>query len=302
MRTAVAFIVSIGLGALFLPACELAQSDVVVREPAPPKAAGGAAGQDTTSFPVPSVDAGEAGSAAESPDAAMSLDGSAPAEAGAGEVLALFDIAYRPLVDVADAVQPDLNLQQLEEACSGDAFAFCDNFDPGSGLWTESGGKWAIREDSSWGDTEAYGPTLPVASQAYVPSLVLGDMTAEARVFVTSFGQPSSVNRVELFARYQDSSHNYSVSLSADGKVGLRKNGSGLGTPASISIVQGQWHTLKIRVSGLAGAVVVEGSLDGDLLATISDSGPSSIPSGTVAVGVYGASLAVFDEVRVSVP
>jgi hypothetical protein len=295
MRTAAAFIFSIGLGAISLPACELGQSDVVVREPSPPKAAGGAGGQDTTASTAPSVDAAEVPDAA-TPDAMPDADGAAQAEARAADSLALFDNADHPFAFA------DLDLMQPRDACSSDAFAFCDDFETSSERWTESGGNWAIREDPSWGDTEAYGPTIPVASQAYVPSLALGDMTAEASVFVTSFGPFSSTNRAELFARYQDSSHNYSVSLSADGKLGLRKNGSGLGTPASVSIVQGQWHTLKVRVSGNSGAVVVEGSMDGELLATASDSSPGSTPSGTVAVGVYGAALAVFDEVRVSVP
>ena len=299
MRTAAVFIFSIGLGAMSLPACKLGQSDVVVREPAPPKAAGGAGGRDTTADTAPSVDApvvADAVTPDATPDTMPDTAEAAEAEAGAGDLLAPFDSADHPFA------LADLDLMQPRDACSSDAFAFCDDFELGAGLWTESGGNWAIREDPSWGDTEAYGPNIPVASQAYVPSLALGDMTAEARLFVTSFGPASSTNRAELFARYQDSSHNYSVSVSADGKLGLRKNGTGLGTPASVSIVQGQWHTLKVRVSGSSDAVVVEGSMDGELLATASDSSPGSPPSGTVAVGVYGATLAVFDEVHVSVP
>ena len=294
MRKAVAFIVSIGLGAISMPACELGQSDVVVREPAPPNAAGGAGGQNTTASTAPSVDAAEIADAVAAPDAMPDADGATEANGSAGDVLASFDNADLPLAA--------LDLGPPKDACTSDAFVFCDDFEPSAGRWTESGGNWAIREDPSWGDTEAYGPTIPIASQAYVASLALSDMTAEAVVFITSFGPPSSTNRAELFARYQDSSHSYSVSLSSDGKLEVRKNGSGLGTPASVSIVEGEWHTLKVRVSGSSGAVVIEGSLDGELLATALDSASGSTPNGTVAVGVYGATLAVFDDVRVSVP
>jgi hypothetical protein len=296
MRAILAFIVSIGWGALVLSACGLGQSDVVARAPSPPRTAGGSGGEDSDVATAPPVDAGEDAAGVDTRDA------SGEADAGAGEVHALSESADSAGPDGLDSVQPDRDLPPPLDVCSSGAFAFCDDFEPSSGLWMESGGQWAIREDQSWGDSEAYGPTIPVASQAYVPSLAFGDMTAEARVFVTTFGPASITNRAEIFARYQDSSHNYSVSLSADGKLGLRKNGSGLGTPASVSIAQDQWHTLKIRVSGGAGNVIVEGSLDGALLTTAPDFGAGSTTSGTVAVGVYGATLAVFDGVRVSVP
>jgi hypothetical protein len=54
-------------------------------------------------------------------------------------VLALFDSADLPLADVADAVQPALDLLQPRDPCSSGVFAFCDDFEPSSGLWTESG-------------------------------------------------------------------------------------------------------------------------------------------------------------------
>jgi hypothetical protein len=127
MRTPAAFIVSVGLGAIFLPACELGQADVVVREPASPKADGGDGRQDTAVATTPSVDAAEALDTVETPEATTGGADATEAGAGDGEGLSLFDSADSPLPDGADAGQPGRDLGQQIDACSSDALAFCDD-------------------------------------------------------------------------------------------------------------------------------------------------------------------------------
>jgi hypothetical protein len=128
-------------------------------------------------------------------------------------------------------------------------------------------------------------------------------MTVEVRVRVTSFGRASSANRAEIYARYQDAGHFYGVSLRADAKLVLRRNSSSFGPVIDVAVAENEWHTLKIKVSGPQDNVAVEGYLDGTLLAAATDT-DGSLPSavGTVGVGVYGETMAVFDGVKVSSP
>jgi hypothetical protein len=128
-------------------------------------------------------------------------------------------------------------------------------------------------------------------------------MTVTTRVRVTSFGEASSSNRAELYARYQSAGSFYAVSLRADGKLGLRADSGSLGPVASVAVAENEWHELKLKVSGPQDDVTVEGYLDGALLLVAMDR-DGSLPStvGTVGVGIYGESVAIFDDVTVSSP
>ena len=145
-------------------------------------------------------------------------------------------------------------------------------------------------------------PTGPAASSVYYSDGAWQDMTAEVRLRVTSFGKASSANRAELYARYQDAGQFYALSLRSDQHLVLRRSASSLGTVAAVSVAEGGWHVLKIKVSGPAEAVSVEGYLDGVLMVTATDTEALLPALGTVGVGIYGETVAVFDDVSVSSP
>ena len=188
--------------------------------------------------------------------------------------------------------------------CGLPGLVFCDDFENGAVGWMSTGETWAVTDDlSSVQPNQVFAPAGPAASGAYWALGAWQDMTVEVRVRVTTFGQPSSSNRAEIYARYQDSGHFYAVSLRGDGKLGLRRNASSLGPTVGVTVAENAWHTLKIKVSGPADAVAVEGYLDGTLLTTATDTdGSLASAVGTIGVGIYGETLAVFDDIKVSSP
>jgi hypothetical protein len=293
----------VGLGVLCATfGCQLAESDVVVRSP---NGSGGSSGQDAlgaiedasdnASLELPSSDSA---GLAEDPS---QIDGSGT-ESGTGTDAV--DARGDTGSDTPQNVGETDDGSDVANACSAAGFEFCDGFEDGAAMWVSTGGPWDVAKVSvSSGTSSVFAPLTAGATIAYAPVGVWQDMTVEADVMVTSFGQPTSLNRAEVYARFQDPNHFYAVGLRGDGKLGLRRNASGLGTAATVAIAEMQWHTLKIRVSGLANAVIVEGYLDGALLTTATDTGGSPTgDSGTVGVGVYGGTLSVFDNVKVSSP
>jgi hypothetical protein len=191
--------------------------------------------------------------------------------------------------------------------CSEPGFVFCDDFEDGADGWKWTGASWTVKEGGrSEGESTVFGPTAAAAGRAIYTGARWQDVTVEVRVRVVSFGQATSTNRAEVLARHQSGDLFYAASLRGDGKLGLRKNAIGLGTAVSVSVSEGQWHTLGLRVSGSAGEVAVEALLDGRMVATAIDAdasqgGPSSTV-GSVGLGVYGETLAVFDDLKVSSP
>ena len=193
--------------------------------------------------------------------------------------------------------------------CGAPGDVFCDTFEGGVDSWVATGGAWTVipeTPESIDGSEQnlVFGPTDAVASIASVPSgSSWRNVTVAAKVMVTSFKNASAANRVVLYARFQDIAHFYAVALRGDGKLDLRRNANVFGITANVAIAEHEWHTLQIKVSGSADNVVVEGSLDGVLLATATDTN-GSLPTdaGTIGVGVYGGTLAVFDDVEVSAP
>ena len=281
--------------------CNLGESAVVRRSPDVGYGTGGSAGQDGANstaidaarFYVEGVDGADGKSRVTGVDSDRTDTGS-----------------NSNVLDIKSDIRPDASgvfgetANYAAEPCSAEGYEFCDGFEDEDSAWVWTGGAWNVTEESdSLGTNAVFGPTTAVAGIASVPSGAWQDMTAEAKVMVTSFGQLSSSNRVLLYARYQDTTHFYAVDLSGDGKLGLRRNGTAFGTLASVSVAEGEWHVLKIRVIGAANNVVVEGYLDGTLLTAATDiSNSLNGDLGTVAVGVYGGALAVFDNVKVSSP
>jgi hypothetical protein len=193
---------------------------------------------------------------------------------------------------------------EVGPACSDLGSLFCDGFDNGPSAWLSANGTWVTTQEETSPESNAVFESMsPGTSSAYIVSGAWQDVTVEVRVKVTSFGQPSSSNRAEVYARFQDTGNFYAVSLRGDGMLGLRRSASGFGTPVSVGIREKEWHTLKIRVSGPADAVVVEGFLDSTLIATAPDTDGTLVSAvGSAGVGVYGGTQAVFDDVKVSSP
>jgi hypothetical protein len=285
------------LGATF--SCQLGESDVVMRTPDIGHGTGGSNGQDMAD--------GDTGTHDDASGDGLGLDGSGATgdalETG-GTVMDTGSsaIGTDTSSDVScDAVPADTSA--VSEAHDS-GYQFFENFEDGANLWASAEGDWVVSEESGDAESNAvFGPTAPAPSIAYVPSGAWQDMTVEAKVMLTSFDPSSSSSRAVLCARYQDLSHSYGVTLRGDGKLGLRRNATAFGTVASVSVGENEWHSLKIRVSGPVDKVVVEGFLDGTLLTTATDtSGSLTSNVGTVAVGIYGNALAVFDDVSVSSP
>jgi hypothetical protein len=281
--------------------CRLSQSDVVQRSPSLTQGMDGPSGldapaldeaeHDTAPLDLPGADG------ASTADDTSDMDGNG-AESESGADMSGDQASDTPyVVDASggsDAADP----------CSAAGYQFCEGFEDGAGGWVSTVGPWDVdKVSTSSGTSAVFGPLTTGSTIAYAPIGVWQDMTVEADVMVTSFGQNTSSNRAEIYARYQDLDHFYALGLRGDGRLGLRKNGSGLGKTAMVSISENQWHTLKIRVSDSADEVIVEGYLDGALLTTAPDTenAPTG-ESGTVAVGVYGGTRAVFDNVKVSSP
>ncbi len=190
------------------------------------------------------------------------------------------------------------------DGCGPAGWVMTDDFEDGAAGWMSTGIIWTVTEDSSApGTNSVLAPTGPAASSVYYASGAWQDMTAEVRLRLTTLGKPTSANRAELYARYQGSGYLYGIALRADRHVVLRRNAGSLGLAVPVALAEGEWHVLKIRVSGPATAVSVEGYLDDVLLTAVTDS-EGSLPSavGTVGVGIYGETVAVFDDVKVSSP
>lgn len=291
-----------GLDALLTTfGCALGEPDVVTRSPDLGPAISTPLVQDASSSDGSSYD--DAGSEASRPDASTPTGDAHDAEVARPDAIAAADAADAA-AQPGDGAAEAGYAGEAGDDCGARGFVFCDDFEDGATGWTSTGGTWKVAaETTPTGTNAVFAPAGPVSSGAYVASGAWQDMTVEVRVRVTAFGQPSSSNRAEIYARYQDPGHCYAVSLRGDGKLGLRRNSSGFGPVASVAVTENEWHTLKLKVSGPEDAVVVEGYLDDVLVTTATDTSDSLDGTvGTAGVGVYGGTLADFDDLLVSSP
>jgi len=186
--------------------------------------------------------------------------------------------------------------------CLMSGYVFCDDFEAGATRWSTTGTTWTTSTIGSTAN-HVYEPEELAASTAWVTGAAWSDVTVEARVMVSSFGQAASANRAEVYARYLDATTFWALSLSGDGKLSLRKGGTAVGTSSPVADVEDAWHTLTIKVAGPVDHTTLEGYWDGKLKVTWTDSDATALnPVGSVGLGVYGATQAVFDDVRVSSP
>lgn len=293
---------ALGFLCLALASCDLGRADVVTRSP----------DLNPVVSPPPNPDAadvaGDAGATGNQADA----DARGVPEDGGDDRGEGADVG--PTLDGRDAPAPirrDAPVDRSDTACRGEAggeggesgLVMTDDFEDGAAGWMSTGAIWTVTADStSPRPNSVLSPTGPAASSVYYSDGAWQDMTAEVRLRVTSFGGASSANRAELYARYQDAGHFYALSLRSDGHLILRRNASSLGTAAAVSVAAGGWHVLTLKVSGPPEAVSVEGYLDGVLMVTATDTEALLPALGTVGVGIYGETVAVFDDVSVSSP
>jgi hypothetical protein len=290
---------------LLCPGCDLGDADVVSRSP------------DLGPVITSMLGADAANDAIVGPDASstepLRIDGGHPvrdareAQADGPDASLARDSADAVATSRLDAMGGSADGGSAGEAgdkCAERGLVFCDDFEDGAVGWMSTGETWAVTDDlSSSQPNEVFAPAGPAASGAYVAAGQWQEVTVEVRVRVTSFGQATSSNRAEIYARYQDSGHFYAISLRGDGKLGLRRNASSFGLDVGVSVAEKEWHVLKLKVSGPRDAVAVEGYLDGTLLVTATDTNGSLASAvGTVGVGIYGGTMAVFDDVQASSP
>lgn|GEM_PF-6041071 len=285
--------------------CDLGEADVVTRTPDPGPAITSPQGEDAASDTM-SHDEAPVPDASPTDGLSTAKDTRDAPNAGPDASLAK-DSADAPSPVDALAERTSTEGGSLDEAgddCAAQDLVFCADFEDGAVGWMSTSETWAVTDDPYAAQpNQVFAPAGPAASGAYVAGGAWQDMTLEVRVRVTSFGQASSANRAEAYARYQDSGHFYAVSLRGDGKLGLRRNSSGFGPVVDVAVGENEWHVLKIKVSGPKEDVAVEGYLDGTLLVTAHDvDGALASALGTAGVGIYGETLAVFDDVKVSSP
>lgn len=290
--------VSIGTVALtaLLAACDLSHADEVTRSP------------DLAPV-VPSTD-----------DAAVPEDGRPPSDAPAATNrdadAALDASASRAEIarDGRDGSVDDAGWDTRAEGpapaidgcapgadCAEGPVVLRDDFEDGINGWMSLGITWGTSDDRAASGTNAVAtPTATGATTTYFAAGAWRDITLEVRVRVNAFGPGSSLNRAEVFARFQEPGQWYALGLRADHTLALRRNASTWGSAVPARVREGEWHTLKLRVAGPRERVTVDAYLDGMLLATAIDT-ESSLASevGTVGLGVYGETIAEFDDVVV---
>jgi hypothetical protein len=278
--------------------CDLGRADVVSRSP-------GLGPPTTTVTPDGAADASDGGSIADADARDLTEDGRSNDHGGsdAGAALDGRDGSAQLRNDAPGST--DATCQgETAGACGPSGLVMTDDFEDGAAGWMSTGAIWTVTADSTSAQANSVlSPTGAAASSVYYSHGAWQDMTAQVRLRVTSFGQASSANRAELYARYQDAGHFYGLGLCSDQHLVLRRNAGSLGAAATVAVAEGEWHVLKLKVSGPANAVSVEGYLDGVLMVTATDlDGSLPSPWGTVGVGIYGQTLAHFDDVSVSSP
>lgn len=190
-------------------------------------------------------------------------------------------------------------------ATCANGVAFCDDFeDHNANGWTKSGGTWTVVDDG--GDWVYEGSAS--SEEAYAGDAAWTDQTVQANVKVMAFGGTSDSYRAGIMARRSGASSFYVFALGADGNLSLRKSTS---TPSGASGTCGavaagidgkSWFTLKMTISGAAGAVQIRTYLNGALKHDCLTSS-STVAAGQAGVLTYGSStVAHFDDVSVTTP
>jgi len=181
--------------------------------------------------------------------------------------------------------------------CSG--FVFCDDFEDGvADGWTKSGGTWSVLDDQGTKVYEGSNSEESWAGGSYT------DQTVEARVKVLSFGSSSSDSyRAGIMARWSGASNFYTLQIRDTGILSIRKSTSVVTGCAQVAsgVTPSEWFTLRLVVSGPPSNVSLEGSVNGQVKITCTQT--SGLASGQAGVVTYGpGTTARFDDVRVKTP
>jgi hypothetical protein len=166
-----------------------------------------------------------------------------------------------------------------------------DDFNSGStSKWSPLSGSWSIVTDG----TKAYsGTNTSGNARSSAGSSSWTDQTIVARVKPVSF---SGTDRfVAVFARFQDASNYYYVTLRSSGKLELKKLVGGAATTLAskaMTVTTGTWYTVKLQIVGTSLKAYVNGVLQASATDT-------RFTAGKVGLGTYYAT-ARFDDVVVS--
>jgi hypothetical protein len=184
------------------------------------------------------------------------------------------------------------------------SWAFCDNFENGTGAWTVRQGPVQNFTPASDG-TKVYSQSDSSAATVYISQAGSAwmDSTVEASLKPVSFSLNSASAAVTLWGHYDSTwsaDCGYYVALRGDGTVALGKRVAGvdsvLGAPAPVSggIATGTWYDVKLEMIG----TTINAYVGGALLLTQTD---TSCDGGSTGVGSVGASFEA-DDVRVTAP
>jgi hypothetical protein len=181
---------------------------------------------------------------------------------------------------------------------SGTELFFDDFEDENADGWIpNANADWDLTEDGSWVYRQETDLEHALRASAAGDS-GWTDVLVEARVKILDIEPGSTGHWAAVFGRFQGLDNHYYVALRSDGKLAIRRrvNGStqSISDSAGEGIEPGTWYTVGLEIQGTS----LRAYLDGDLLATATD---SELDSGGIAVGTDNAS-AVFDDVRVTVP
>ena len=195
------------------------------------------------------------------------------------------------------------NTLTIANPCVG-TWAFCDNFENGTGAWTVRQGPVQNFSPASDG-TKVYSQSDSSASTLYISQAGSAwmDSTIEASLKPIAFSSNTASAAVTLWGHYDSTwgaDCGYYVALRGDGKVALGKRVAGvdsmLGTPVSLSggINAGTWYDVKLEMIG----TTINAYVGGTRLLTQAD---TSCDGGSTGVGSVGASFEA-DNVQVTAP
>jgi hypothetical protein len=189
-----------------------------------------------------------------------------------------------------------------------------DDFEGGGtcGAWTPQGPapstEWSADSTSETGNafyTRADGSGTTGAWNNSKNGNSYGDTTISANLRVQAWNGTGS-DQATMYTRFNPTSPNgiewYSVSLTSDGWIHIRRNFGGTVTNLldlnNINVQPGKWFNLRVEAIGSTGyplAVALNVYLDGAFQGAYIDTSVDSISSGYIGFGSFGATIDIDD-------
>jgi hypothetical protein len=179
---------------------------------------------------------------------------------------------------------------------------FFDDFETGADGWAQNpaGTDWAVVMDGSgvYKEQTRTGKQLLTAAG----DSAWGDQIVEARLKILEFAGQSTSYYAAVCARVKDARNFYSVTLSSDGKLAIRRSLDGsfskVGTLYTVpgGVLTNTWYSVRLEARGSVLTAYLN-----DTLATSYSVTSDLIATGGVGLATYNT-IAVFDDVRVRTP